>query len=463
MEQYHEQRLPSAQVVLRELIAPYPGLPVTVGLVAADADPDHGGQLSARPIARAIFALPQVEVGSHTYTHPYRSGLFEAYDRALEQRLVQEATRAKNERPADLTTRAEPQIDAGAYQRDAALFCSAAVRSWPRGGRITTRRGCAGAARQAGKALSSGAAGSQAFRSRRPHDAAGRRAQHQRRRRPPGQPLSIAHLLAADLTHGRQRAPDLRGQQQRICLCGGNRPDHAFLLLAETLRNTEQPVRLRGFNLYYHMYAAERSASLNAVRHFLELADKGAYVPISASHYAAIADSFFPTELWLDGPDRWSIQGRHDIETVRFDRAAGKSVDLPVSAGVLGMKRHGDALYVALDPAVERPIVALRDRDDDDRTADQTGRPYLSESRWRLSHLALALRIAFTASGFGPGQMSWRGVPAGRYRIEARRGSASVWSSAAQVDATGVLDFTIEAAGLEPLAVDISCGAAGSK
>jgi hypothetical protein len=463
VEQYHEQRLPSAQVVLRELIAPYPGLPVTVGLVAADADPDHGGQLSAKPIARDIFALPQVEVGSHTYTHPYRWDFFEAYDRALEQRLVQEATRPKNERPADLTTKAEPQAPP---EPTAAMPRSYSRQPFDLGLEVE-------GALRAAEALAPPGKRAKLYQwsgDTRPFEAAVRMTRQAGVRNINGGDArldslypSLTYLPPISRTVGKERQIYAVNSNEYVYV-GETGRDHAFLLLAETLRNTEQPVRLRGFNLYYHMYAAERSASLNAVRHFLELADKGAYVPISASHYAAIADSFFPTELWLDGPDRWSIHGRHDIETVRFDRAAGKSVDLPVSAGVLGMKRHGDALYVALDPAVERPIVALRDRDDDDRTADQTGRPYLSESRWRLSHLALApCRIAFTASGFGPGQMSWRGLPAGHYRVEARRGSASVWSLAAQVDATGVLDFTIEAAGLEPLAVDISCDAAGSK
>jgi hypothetical protein len=90
LEKYREQRPSSAAVILEELIRPYPGLPVTVAPVGADSDPDYNGRLSAGRIAAEIFALPQVEVGSHTYTHPYRWTFFESYDRAAEKELLKQ-------------------------------------------------------------------------------------------------------------------------------------------------------------------------------------------------------------------------------------------------------------------------------------------------------------------------------------------------------------------------------------
>jgi hypothetical protein len=170
--------------------------------------------------------------------------------------------------------------------------------------------------------------------------------------------------------------------------------------------------------------------------------------------------SFFSTELWLEGPDRWSVHDRRDIATVRFDHPGDKVIDFSTSSGVLGMRRHGDALYVALDPAVDRPVVALRSRKDEAR--ESVRRPYLSDSRWRLMGLRLApCRISFTATGYGPGQMSWHSLPLGRYQMEARREAEAVWTSEAEVDATGVLDFTIEATALTPLVVTIRCAQSG--
>ena len=72
-----------------------------MGFVAADGDPDYGAHPRARQIAREIFALPQVAVGSHTYTHPYDWTFYERYDRAIErQRLQQAAARTVEPRSA---------------------------------------------------------------------------------------------------------------------------------------------------------------------------------------------------------------------------------------------------------------------------------------------------------------------------------------------------------------------------
>ena len=191
--------------------------------------------------------------------------------------------------------------------------------------------------------------------------------------------------------------------------------DHAFLQLAETLHNSEQPRRLRGFDLYYHMYVGEKSAALNSVRHFLDVADKGPFVPIPASHYAAIADSFFDAELWLHGFNRWSIRHRHQIETLRFDQIGNKTVDLAASSGILGMRRYGESLYVALDPAVDEPIVALQDRVHD----NELGRPFLSQSRWRLSHLTIAPCHTFSESR-GSGRAKCRGRDS--HRVDTKSG-----------------------------------------
>jgi len=67
--------------MLDELIAPYPDLPVTLGIIAGDVTASEGGNSHSASIARRIFALPQVEVGSHTYTHIFNWGLFQRYSR----------------------------------------------------------------------------------------------------------------------------------------------------------------------------------------------------------------------------------------------------------------------------------------------------------------------------------------------------------------------------------------------
>ncbi|MFO1523144.1 MAG: hypothetical protein U1G05_14095, partial [Kiritimatiellia bacterium] len=67
---YKDRNASSAEVIYREAILPYPDLPVTVGPIVGDIDPNWHGNRSEVQLARDLFALPQVEAGTHTYTHP---------------------------------------------------------------------------------------------------------------------------------------------------------------------------------------------------------------------------------------------------------------------------------------------------------------------------------------------------------------------------------------------------------
>ena len=87
VEAHRDKPTISALVVLRDLIVPYPDLPVAVGVIGADVD-EYGTPEAARQAARELYALPQVEIASHTYTHPYQWSFFENYDRRLEERLI---------------------------------------------------------------------------------------------------------------------------------------------------------------------------------------------------------------------------------------------------------------------------------------------------------------------------------------------------------------------------------------
>src|SRR5262249_15590771 len=88
IQAYHDKQAISAEVILRELIAPYPDLPVSVGVIGADIDERYGRVEAAKRVARELFALPQVEVATHSYTHPYLWPFFENYDRDLEERIL---------------------------------------------------------------------------------------------------------------------------------------------------------------------------------------------------------------------------------------------------------------------------------------------------------------------------------------------------------------------------------------
>ena len=254
---------------------------------------------------------------------------------------------------------------------------------------------------------------------------------------------SISYLSPISRPAGAERQIYAGNANDYIYITDGNGRDHGFLHLEATVNATETPRRLKPINVYYHMFAGERAAQLAGVRHHLDSARQALVTPIGASHYAAIADGFFSTQMMALGDSSWLIQNRGALQTVRFDDAAGLTVDFTRSVGVLGQRKKGSSLYVALDEAQDDVVVALGPDNGD--SADISA-PHLIEGRWTFRDMRRQ-DCGFTvmAKGYGTGQMTWGGLRPGVYHVAVRTTSETVWEDIAEVGDDGRLALTADA------------------
>lgn len=235
--------------------------------------------------------------------------------------------------------------------------------------------------------------------------------------------------------------------------------EDGFFAVKETVTNTNSPRRLKPFNLNYHAYAGEYPALLRSVKDQLRAASLAALTPVSANRYAAIVDGFFSARIDRVGSATWRISNRGALQTVRFDAAEGREVDFQSSVGVIGQRRNGPALYVALDETIEPAVVVL-------------GPPALSgtvshgfalvESRWLVRHVVKdKCALSFEAQGYGEGSFAWSGAASGRYMITVDRAGQEVWRQTAEADAAGRLEFVLPVGAVDPVTVRMSCASAG--
>ncbi|MFT6836096.1 MAG: hypothetical protein ACJA0H_002141, partial [Francisellaceae bacterium] len=70
----------SAEVIYEKLLLAYPEIPVTVSAIAADVDSEWAGTDQSKEIAKKIFALQNVQLATHTYSHPFEWSFFKNYD-----------------------------------------------------------------------------------------------------------------------------------------------------------------------------------------------------------------------------------------------------------------------------------------------------------------------------------------------------------------------------------------------
>jgi hypothetical protein len=468
VESYRATQSLSADVIAREAIEAYSDLPVSVGVIGGDLMPLLGGNPAGIGVARKILAQPQVEVASHTHTHPFNWQFFERYDRATEEKMIKGARQPDqplSERISSAILKAAGKQNPQSRYDPYFAGSDELPRTYLREpfnlelevrGALTFAESLAPPGKRAKLYQWSG--------NTTPFEAAIRATREAGVRNINGGDTrldreypSVAYVPPIGRLMGRERQIFAVNSNENTYTNDWTGPFSGQLLLSHTLDNTEQPRRLKGFNLYYHMYSGEKQAALTAVKKFLARARAGQFAPIAASHYAAIADSFFAAEIEQVGLSSWAIQKHSHLSTLRFDAADALIVDYDNSTGVIGANLHNGSLYVAIDTAVPRAIIALRQRETD-AAASREVPVSLVHGRWQVFKMEREpCGVRVQSEGFGAGDMVWRGRSNQGYKIVAERAGELLSEQVVWADQAGQFVFTVAADAIEPLNIRIRC------
>lgn len=503
IKDYKKKLTLSSEVIHLEVLTRYPDLPVTVAPIAGDLDPAWYGDEETQEIARRIFALPHVEMASHTYSHPLEWGFFEEGDpdkeapfmdlypprgrKTLSQVFKKFLTKEKKERTADAPGRTVRYLKEK-KERKKKKRPSPVKEEAPRA-----------AEGEPGEAIEL----SNHYETPRAYAVAPSTARLEvtdsinyiNRFAPPGKRVALVQWSGDTLPYeaalketrllglyningGNSRFdrefPSLAWVAPMGRVVGGERQIYAtnanentytdlwtdrffgFKHLVRTINNTESPVRLKPFNVYYHMYSGEKLSSLKALVSNLDYARTQELAPIDASRFAAIGDGFFTTRMVDLGGERYRIENRGALSTVRFDRATTRAVDWSRSVGLVGARSYQGSLYVTLDEAHPAPVVALTERARLDRETKAI-RPYLIHGRWRVWQLEEAQGgFRFLAQGYGAGSMTWMVPEPGAYEVTASLADSSRKTWRFTADADGRLEINLKADANRPIALRVA-------
>ncbi len=454
VDKYTDRPTLAAEVVLREAIEPFPDLPITVAPIVGDIDREWFGTDESLRLAREILSLPQVEAGSHTYSHPFFWGFFADGDPEKEnpflhlypkRRLEREGKRNRSRRDRkleDVKIRGYEiprayAVERFSLEREIAGSVAFIESLLPAGkklevlqwsGDTTPFEDAVAATRRIRIANLNG--GDTVFDPKHP---------------------SYGWVSPVGISVGDERQIYVSSSNENLYTELWTERYFGFRYLRHTLRNTETPIRIKPFGIYYHMYSGEKAASLKALLENLALARNQSLAPVSASHYARIAEGFYTTRLVSLGRDRWRIENRGKLQTVRFDHAASRAIDFPRSRGVVGQRHFQGSLYVALDADDPAPVVALAVQPDGG-SLPSARRPYLLDGRWQVRNLAIngVDGFAFDAQGFGRGDMRWKMPAPGGYTVVVDGPQGEIRRFRADTDDDGVLSFEAVAKSIGP-------------
>ncbi len=473
VEKYKNKGLLSSDVLYREVFEPYDDFAFTVGLIVSELRTDCYGVPDSVPVAEKTMKLYNVEPGSHTYSHPLYWGFFADGDAAKEEAysslyprqpltkfFLSEMILGDGEEAIKTTEEYTPLLQGGADAmrgiRDPSNDSVEIMKLYdtPRSYAcepFNLDREVQGSIDYIEK-LSSGKKVKlyQWSGNTTPFEAAIRKTREAGLFNINGGDSRFDTEYPSYATVSPLSAPI--GDERQIYSSNSNENTYTnlwtdrffgFKYLQTTVNNTESPIRVAPYNLYFHTYSGEKDAALTAVKENLDFARKQGLFPIFASEFASIASSFFPTKIYSLGRDHWRIEDRGSLQTMRIDDATLRAVDFANSKGVVGQSHYQGSLYIALDDRVEKPVIKLR-------SVDKSGgfpaspTPYVIESNWEIKGLQFSkYSLSFATTGFGKSDIIIQMPDSSEAKIQLHDGEKVYEQRIADVDVYNRLHLVI--------------------
>lgn len=462
------QRLAS-EVLVERVIEPFADLPMSVAILAGDLSPELGGPAAdlGRQAAMRALAAPNVEGAVQGFSDIRDWGFFATYNPGREAELLvaSEVTAGQGALVSSaMQTLRDAFADTGAstFSRTPGAPRKYAATAFDLGQEVAGAIDQVNALSPGGRPVALYAWSGNA----RPFEAA-LQAVEQTGMNSMGGGGGVMEAARPSLTGLWPLSAQVGGHRQVYDALGGDAvytgywtaPLYGFHGLHETLRRTEEPRRLRPFHLSFAARSMIHFETRRAVENNLDLARSSEVVPIRASAYVAAVKGFHSMQISAEGPGLWRIRNRGGLQTLRLDRARSHALDMAASEGVMGARRKGDSLYIALAPGVETPLVALTKDDRQSGIVLGSPVPALLGSRpvvetWNRGSCSIELEL----SGFSEGKVTLAAEPGAQYEV-AISGVDEDGRRAVTADAAGILAIDVPTApgGLRGLSVRGGC------
>ena len=123
-----------------------------------------------------------------------------------------------------------------------------------------------------------------------------------------------------------------------------------YLRVISGFKLTDSPRRLKPISIYYHFYSGEDPSAFNALKAVYRWALSQEVVPLYLSQYAQRVLEFRGTAVasFNDGRPGLVVCSAGSLKTVRIDSGSAPSVS--ASRGVVGYRRINGSIYVTLSP-----------------------------------------------------------------------------------------------------------------
>lgn len=366
--------------ILRDHIFKRYGFPVTVSVIQAEVDPRIGGKAGLEDIARTLFLLPNVEPGTHSYSHPF---WWDPEDEAKAKLYKEKFNYDIYGFPvAGYTFSLNTEIVASARyitERLSPKGKPCRVIQWS--GSCDPTETALRVADEAGILNING-----------------------------GDTYTDAVMPSLTTVSGLvnpvgKRMQVYTGQANENILTNlWTGPFHGYRDIIEAMRFTESPRRLMPINMYYHFYSAEKHASLRALQDVHEWVMQQDIAPLFTSQYLEMVRDWTLTRLTRNAAGHITVRDYGTCLAVRLPEGTPPP-DIAASENVIGYAATATGLYVHLAPGHKQATIV---------PATAATRP-VPHIRYASGHVSAVQRNAHNLTlrydGTGKGRITLAGLP----------------------------------------------------
>jgi len=400
----------SAEIIRDQIIKAYP-IPITFSIIEAEirgrlVNQKPGDQQTLKEIARSIFALPNVQAGSHSYTHPFfwdesdrTAAAYEGQNLVLADAFRQDKVDLSREIVGSVKYINDELLPPG--KKVSVFLWSGNCRPPPEAIRLTRELG-----------IENMNGGETLISARYP---------------------SISSVSPRAISWGGELQVYAANQNENEFNDNWHGPYYGgYIHTIETFKRTETPRRLKPMNIYYHLFCGDYPDATKVLREVYEFALSRPVHSLTAVQYAEMVRDSRATTIIKQSNNHWLLMNQGQLRTFRM-AASGVSPDLFACKGVTGFNYGTNVIYIHTDgsPKVELVLSSRPKR-----------HPYLISSSAEISFQKLAPdQIAFTVADLRPITVELGGLPAeAKLNVAVNQESRSVRS-----DAQGRLTLTLPA------------------
>lgn len=336
-----------ASLILSQEIFERYAIPTTVSIIQGEIAP-NGLYPKESPvlekIARKIFALPYVEIGSHTFSHPfvwdlaevndYRKGAINPYNLPIPGYLFNVQTEVEGS-VNYINSQLAPK------DKKCKMFL------WSGEGNVS--------AKVLGMVYNLGIGNINPGRLMNDYN------------------KSLSAILPLGLSSGPyfQVFAPINNDKESI---GDTNVFYALISIMDALKFTDAPRRLKPLNIYLHFYEVTQKGGVKALKELYDWALAQPVMNIYASEYfSKVID--FRQLLLFKKEDGWLFQTQDELREIRIPKSQGYP-DLGRSRNVIGYNSHNGDNYLHLGPGGESLVYF---------TKDKPTLPYLIEANARIT------------------------------------------------------------------------------